>query len=65
MGPYWFWHPEENTSSLKSAEEVTRLLRLCNDRKANYLLNVAPDRSGLIPDYSLERLKEIGELTHE
>jgi hypothetical protein len=27
-----------------------------------YLLNVAPDQSGLLPQYSLERLQEVGEL---
>jgi alpha-L-fucosidase len=27
------------------------------DRRANYLINVAPDKTGLIPDYSVERLR--------
>jgi alpha-L-fucosidase len=35
---------------------------VCNSRHANYLLNVAPDRSGLIPDWGVARLREIGQL---
>jgi len=31
----------------------------------NYLINVAPDKTGLIPDYSLKRLREVGELMAE
>ncbi|MDZ7724850.1 MAG: alpha-L-fucosidase [candidate division KSB1 bacterium] len=62
MGPAWFWKARENASNIKSAEQVVKMARLCNSRKANYLLNVAPDKSGLIPVYSLERLKEIGSL---
>lgn len=65
MGPAWFWKSKENSSNLKPAEELARMLKLCNDRKANYLLNVAPDRSGLIPDYTVERLKEVGKLIQE
>jgi alpha-L-fucosidase len=38
------------------------MLKYCNDRRANYLLNVAPDTTGLIPDYAVERLRQVGEL---
>jgi alpha-L-fucosidase len=62
MGPAWFWKSTENESTLKNAEEIVRMLRLCNDRRANYLLNVAPDRSGLIPAHSVKRLREVGDL---
>jgi alpha-L-fucosidase len=38
------------------------MLKLCNSRRANYLLNVAPDTSGLIPAPSVNRLQEVGAL---
>jgi alpha-L-fucosidase len=62
MGPAWFWKSNENSTNLKKADEIVKMLKLCNDRRANYLLNVAPDKSGLIPEYSVARLREVGEL---
>jgi alpha-L-fucosidase len=62
IGPSWFWKTRENKANLQTAEEVVAMLKLCNSRRANYLLNVAPDKSGLIPAYSVERLRKIGEL---
>ena len=35
------------------------MLNLCNARKANYLLNVSPDRTGRIPDFLVQRLEEM------
>jgi alpha-L-fucosidase len=60
IAPGWFWEDDMNASKLKTVDEVVNRLRLCNDRNANYLLNVSPDRNGLIPDYAVERLAEIG-----
>jgi alpha-L-fucosidase len=62
LGPGWFWSTEDNESRLKSAADVAAMVRLCNNRRANYLLNVAPDRSGLIPTYAVERLRQAGRL---
>lgn len=31
---------------MKSVEEVTAMLELCQQRRANYLLNVGPDDTG-------------------
>ena len=61
MGPAWFWKSTEEWT-LKSAEEIVSMLKLCNSRRANYLLNVAPDTSGLIPAPSVQRLREVGDL---
>jgi len=61
LGPGWFWMSSKEWK-LRGAEEVVDMLRLCNSRKSNYLLNVAPDRSGLIPASTVERLREIGQL---
>jgi alpha-L-fucosidase len=60
IGPGWFWSSRENITNLKPAEQTVHLLTLCNSRQANYLLNVAPDKSGQIPDHSVRRLQEVG-----
>jgi len=62
LGPGWFWSTRENQTNVQSAEQVVKMLKLCNRRRANYLLNVEPNKSGLIPDYSVERLRQVGEL---
>jgi len=62
IGAGWFWTSKETAAALKSADEVVAMLRLCNDRRANYLLNVAPDKTGLIPATAVERLRQIGKL---
>ena len=62
IGPSWFWNTKENETNLQTAEEIVAMLTLCNSRRANYLLNVAPDKSGLIPAYSRARLRKAGEL---
>jgi alpha-L-fucosidase len=38
------------------------MVRLANQRGSNYLLNVPPDRDGLISGTRLERMHEIGRL---
>lgn len=58
----WFWHPNIRADQIQSAEEIVKMLKLCNSRRANYLLNVPPNRDGLIPDLYVERLKEIGQM---
>jgi alpha-L-fucosidase len=62
IGPAWFWKTHENDTNLKSAEEIARMLTLSNNRRANYLLNVAPDNTGLIPQHSVHRLNEFRKL---
>jgi alpha-L-fucosidase len=57
----WFWQPNVTEKSMRSAEDVVDLLNLCNSRNSNYLLNVAPDRNGLIPEWKVQRLREIGQ----
>ena len=60
LGSNWFW--TTGGWHLKPARQVADMVTLCNTRRSNYLLNVAPDRSGLIPQASLKRLAEIGKL---
>lgn len=57
----WYWQPHLTEKSMTSAEKIVEMLTLCNSRQANYLLNVSPDRTGLLPVWMVERLKEIGE----
>jgi alpha-L-fucosidase len=58
----WFWNTDEEASHLKSAEKVADMINLCNSRRANYLLNVAPDKTGRLPEYTIKRLREVGDL---
>lgn len=62
LGPAWFWKRNAEWK-LKSADEVARVLKLCRERRANYLLNVAPDTSGRIPEATVARLRDIGART--
>ena len=55
----WFWRTGDGSGDVKSGREITELLTLCNGRNANYLLNVPPDRDGLISGAHLKRLQEL------
>lgn len=61
----WFWKINMTEKSVTSAADVVDLLKLCNSRHANYLLNVPPDRTGHIPEFLVARLKEIGQRRQE
>lgn len=58
----WFWQPGIE-SHIRSAEDLVKVLRMCNERRSNYLINVGPDREGLIPEAFVKRMKEIGVLS--
>ena len=60
LGPGWFWTSGETAGTLKSAGDVVAMLELSNNRRANYLLNVGPDKSGRLPVATVERLRQIG-----
>jgi alpha-L-fucosidase len=61
----WFWNTNMPTKGATSASNVVSMLKLCNSRQANYLLNVPPDRTGRIPDFLVRRLEEIGQRLRE
>jgi len=61
-GSRWFWREVKQPTDLQTAEAVAARVKLCNERNANYLLNVPPDRDGLISGAHLQRLREIGAL---
>jgi alpha-L-fucosidase len=55
----WFWNTGDKAEHVRDAREIIKMLKLCNERNANYLLNVPPDRNGLISGIHLERMEEI------
>ncbi|UCD29594.1 MAG: alpha-L-fucosidase, partial [Planctomycetota bacterium] len=60
--PHWFWNSKDDPENMKNAKQVVEMVKLCNQRKANYLLNVPPNRDGLIDDNCVKRLCEIGSI---
>ncbi len=57
----WFWHTGEK--KMKSAKTAADMLNLCQSRKSNLLLDVAPSQEGLIEQEYIDRLVEIRKLT--
>jgi len=54
--PGWFHHPAED-SQVKSVEALVDIYEQSVGRGASLLLNVPPDRRGLIPEVDAERLR--------
>ena len=55
------WGFKKNDTNWKSTEMIVRNLIDIASKGGNYLLNVGPTQMGLIPDASIERLKEVGD----
>lgn len=59
----WFWKPSFPTTPVKDAVKlVNENLVPFNQAYCNFILNVAPNRDGLIDDNAVAALKEIGRL---
>ena len=58
--PGWFYHPAED-SKVASVEKLVEIYEQSVGRGANLLLNIPPDRRGLIPDVDAGRLREFGQ----
>ena len=58
----WFWSEDTHP---KSAGEIVPLIINANNRNANFLLNVGPDKNGNFMESSVQTLKEIGKLRKE
>jgi alpha-L-fucosidase len=54
------WGYKKNDQNWKSSEILVQNLVDIVSKGGNYLLNVGPTSQGLIPDASIERLKEVG-----
>lgn len=61
--PGWFHHPAED-GSVRTAEELFTIYRRCVGGNANLLLNVPPNRAGVIADGDVAVLAELGRLIH-
>ena len=59
-GARWFWREVKGPGDLQPVQSIAARLRVCNRRGANYLLDVPPDRDGLISGAQLLRLREVG-----
>jgi alpha-L-fucosidase len=57
---HWFWHPHDETS-LKSVEELIDSYENSVGHGGQWMLGVAPDNRGLLPDADVARLHELGE----
>jgi len=59
----WFWKTSFPTSQLKDPKMlVNDILKPYNQIYCNFILNVAPNKDGLIDENALKALREIGEL---
>lgn len=61
----WFWKTSFPTEPTKAPEKlVDDIINPLNNEDVNFILNIAPNRDGLIDDNALASLKKIGELWH-
>jgi len=58
----WFW---QDGFEPKDARQIVDRIDRANQRRSNFLLNVATDRNGRFSDASVKVLAEIGRLRHE
>lgn len=56
IGKEWFYVPGDNP---RSDQELLNILRACRERGANLLLDVPPDKHGLIPAESAQALMRL------
>lgn len=59
----WFWKSSFPTTPVKNAAElINKFVIPYNSAYCNFILNVAPNKNGLIDDNALEALKEMGKI---
>jgi alpha-L-fucosidase len=56
IGKEWFYHPADRP---RSDQELLTMLLECRKRGVNLLLDVPPDRHGLIPEESRDALMRL------
>lgn len=59
------WFYAENDDSLKSLEELFGMYEMSVGHGSNFLLNVAPDATGIIPNIDRIRVRELGQKIKE
>ena len=57
---HWFWHPHDE-SSLKSVRELVDSYENSVGRGGQWMLGLAPDNRGLLPESDVQRLRELGD----
>jgi alpha-L-fucosidase len=58
--PGWFYHPAED-ANVATVDKLVEIYEQSIGRGANLLLNIPPDRRGLIPEVDAERLHQLGQ----
>ncbi len=59
----WFWKTDFPTVPVRKPQEIIdNLIKPLNAASCNFILNVAPNRHGLIDENALASLKEVGKL---
>lgn len=61
---HWFWHPNDE-ASLKSLPELMDSYEKSIGRGGQWMLGLAPDSRGLLPDSDVARLQELGKAIHD
>ncbi len=62
QGNGWFWSESTPAGMTDSAEEIVNILKKCESRYCNFMLNCMPNRDGLFDDNYIAILKEVGRL---
>lgn len=62
--PGWFYHASED-DQIKSLEELLNIYNGAVGGNANFLLNIPPDKRGLIHEADAERLKQLGDVLQD
>ncbi|HNY39914.1 MAG TPA: alpha-L-fucosidase [Bryobacteraceae bacterium] len=62
--PGWFWHEKEN-ERVKTPRQLMELYYKSVGRGANFLLNIPPDRRGLLHENDIASLKGFGRMVRE
>jgi alpha-L-fucosidase len=60
---HWFWHAKDE-QSLKSLPDLLDSYENSVGHGGQWMLGVAPDSRGLLPDSDVNRLRELGEALH-
>jgi alpha-L-fucosidase len=59
------WGFDKDDNNWKNPDEVIKLLVKINSRGGNYLLNIGPDYSGIVPPESIQILDQVGVYVRE
>lgn len=56
---HWFWHPNDE-ASVKSVDDLLDSYENSVGRGGQWMIGVAPDNRGLLPDSDVQRLQQLG-----